>query len=120
MHEKGCKKLDRKLLCVPKRKGTKRKHRHLLTKWKPSHSFWQVSLDIMGPFPESQGNKYILLIGDQFSKWHEAVALSNQEAKTGSRVFVEHWMVRFDCTVNLHSDPGSNWCQNCLVVFALS
>ena len=42
-----------------KRKGTKQKHRHSLTKWKPSHRFWQVSLDIMGPLPKSQGNKYI-------------------------------------------------------------
>ena len=61
-----------------KRKGTKQKHRHSLTKWKPSHPFWQVSLDIMGPLPESQGNKYILLIGDQFSKLYEALALPNR------------------------------------------
>ena len=64
-----------------KRKGTKQKHRHSLTKWKPSHPFWLVSLDIMGPLPESQGDKKILLIGDQFSKWYEAVASPNQEAK---------------------------------------
>ena len=50
--------------------------------WKPSHPFWQVSLDVMGPLPESNGQKYILLIGDQFSKWYEAVAMANQEAKT--------------------------------------
>ena len=36
-----------------KRKGTKQKHRHSLTKWKPNHPFWQVSLDIMSPLPES-------------------------------------------------------------------
>ena len=52
-----------------KRKGTKQKHRHSLTKWKHSYPFWQVSLDIVGPLPEFQRNKYILLIGDQFSKW---------------------------------------------------
>ena len=64
-----------------KRKGTKQKHRHSHTKWKPSHPFWQVSLDIMGPFPESQRNKYISLSGDEFSKWYKAIALPNQEAK---------------------------------------
>ena len=42
-----------------KRKHIKQKNQHSLTKWKPSHPFWQVSLDIMGPIPESQGNKYI-------------------------------------------------------------
>ena len=63
----------------------------------------------MGPLPKSQGNKFILLIGVQFSKWYEAVALPNQEAKTVSRAFVEHWIVRFGCPVNLHSDQGSNF-----------
>ena len=92
-----------------KRKGTKQKHRHSLTKWKPSYPFWQVSLDIMGPFPESHGNKYILLIGDQFSKWYEAINLPNLEAKTVSGTFVEHWIVKFGCPVNLHSDQGSNF-----------
>ena len=29
---------------------------------KLSHSFWQVSFDIMGPLPDYQGNKYVLLI----------------------------------------------------------
>ena len=92
-------------MCL-KRKRTKQRHRKSLTKWKPSHPFWQVSLDIMGPFPESRGNKYILLIGDQFSKCYEAVALPNQEAKTASRAFVERWIVRFGCLVKLHSDQG--------------
>ena len=92
-----------------KRKCTKQKHRHSLTKWKPSHPFWQVSLDIMRPVPESQGKKYILLIGGLFSKWYEAVALPNQEAKTVAKAFVEHWIVRFGCPVNLHSDQGSNF-----------
>ena len=60
----------------------------------------------MGPLPESQGNKYILLIGNQFSNWYEAVASPNQEAKTVSRLFVEDWIVRFGCPVKLHSDQG--------------
>ena len=46
-----------------KRKDTNQKHRHLLTKWKPSYPFCQVSLNIMGQLPKSQGNNYILLIG---------------------------------------------------------
>ena len=92
-----------------KRKSTKQKQRHSLTKWKPSHQFWQASLDIMGPLPESYRNKYFLLIGDQFIKWCEAVALPSHEAKTVSRAFVEHWIVKFGCPVNLHSDQGSNF-----------
>ena len=63
----------------------------------------------MGPLPESEGNKYILLIGDQFSKWYETVALPNQEAQTVSRAFIENWILRFGCPVNLHRDQGSNF-----------
>ena len=92
-----------------KRKSTKQKHQLSLTKWKISQPFWQVSLDIKGPFLKSQGNKFILLRGDQFNKWSEDVALHNQEAKTVSRAFVEHWIVKFGSLVNLHSDQESNF-----------
>ena len=61
----------------------------------------------MGPLPESQGNKYILFIGNQFSKWYEAVALPNQGAKTVSRLFVEDWIVRFGCESNLNKENQS-------------
>ena len=95
-------------MCL-KRKYTKQKHRHSLTKCKPSHPFWKVSLDVIGPHPECQGNQYILFLGGQFMKWYEAVTLPNQETKTVSRAFVEHWIVRFDCPVHLLSDQGSNF-----------
>ena len=63
----------------------------------------------MGPLQKSQRKKYILLIGDQFSKCYEAVALPNQEAKTVAKAYDEHWIVRFGCPVNLRSDQGSKF-----------
>ena len=50
-----------------------------------------------------------MLIGDQFSKWYETLALPNQEAKTLAKAIVEHWIVRFGRPVSLHSDQGSNF-----------
>ena len=88
------------------------KHIHSLTTWKPSHPFWQVAFDIMGPLPESSGNKYILLIGDQFTKWFEVIPMSNQEAPTVAKAFVNVWVSRFGCPANLHSDKGSNFMSN--------
>ena len=58
-------------------------------------------------FRRPKEKNYLLLIVDQFSKWYEAVALHNQEEKTVAKAFVEHWIVRFGCPVNLHSDQGS-------------
>ena len=90
-------------------KSPHQKHIHSLTTWKPSHPFWQVALDIMGPLHESSGNKYILLIGDQFTKWYEAIPMSNQEASTVAKAFVNVWVSRFGCPANLHSDKGCNF-----------
>jgi len=38
----------------------------------------RVAIDVLGPLPETnQGNKYILIAMDYFSKWPEAYALPN-------------------------------------------
>ena len=50
-----------------KRKGTPQKHGHSLSTWQVSHFFWQVSMDVMGPLPDSHRSRYILLTGDQLS-----------------------------------------------------
>ena len=94
------------------KKSPHQKHIHSLTTWKPSHPFWQVALDIMGPLPESSGNKYILLVGDQFTKWYEAIPMSNQEASTVAKAFVNVWVSRFGCPANLHGDKGSHFMSN--------
>ena len=40
-------------------------------------------MDIMGPLPTTEsGQKYILAVGDYFSKWKEVFPLPNQEANT--------------------------------------
>jgi hypothetical protein len=50
----------------------------------------------MGPLPESEeGNKYILVIADYFTKWTEAFPLKNIEAQTVAKVIVEDFITRF-------------------------
>ena len=93
-------------------KSTHQKHINSLITEKPSHPFWQIALDSMGPLPESSGNKYILLIGDQFTKWYEAIPMSNQEASMVARACVDVRNSRFGCLANLHSDKGSNVLSN--------
>ena len=93
-------------------KKPQQNHRRPLTVWKPSNAFLQVALDIMRPLPESDGFKYILLIGDQFSKWYEAVPMQNQEAKTVAISFVDCWVSRLGCPANLRSDKGTDLMSN--------
>ena len=66
-------------------------------------------MNVMGPVPDSQGCRYILLIGDHFSKWYEAVEMPNQETKTVAETLVEKWITRFGCPVNHHCDKRKNF-----------
>lgn len=75
-----------------------------------SRPFERVALDILGPLPETPcKNKYILVIGDYFSKWTEAFPLPNQEASTIAKVLTEEWVCRFGVPRSIHSDQGRNF-----------
>ena len=70
----------------------------------------RVALDILGPLPTSvRGNKYILIVGDYFTKWVEAFPLENQKAETVAEVFVREFVSRFGVLLQLHSDQGRNF-----------
>ena len=70
----------------------------------------RVHLDILGPFCESaQGNRYVLMIVDQFSRWVEMVPLRIQDAQTVARSFFETYVVRFGVPFVVHTDQGRNF-----------
>ena len=42
-----------------------------------------MAVDLLGPLPEnSNGNSYVLVVGDHYSKWMEVLPVPNQEAPT--------------------------------------
>ena len=58
----------------------------------------RVHIDLMGPFVESnKGNKYILMIIDQFTKWLECYPLHDQKAETVATSFIEGFVSRLGC-----------------------
>ena len=64
----------------------------------------------MGPFPESEdGNKYILVACEYFTRWVEAYAIKNQEAKAIVRKLTDEFFFRFGLPEQLHSDQGRNF-----------
>jgi len=70
----------------------------------------RIAIDVMGPLPESdRGNKYILVVGDYFTKWMEAYAIPNQEAKTVANVLTEEFICRYGVPRIIHSDQGRNF-----------
>ena len=54
-------------------------------------------------------NQYILVVVDQFSKWVECYALSDQTAERVARTLVSEFIGRFGCPLELHSDQGRNF-----------
>ena len=67
----------------------------------------RVAIDILGLLPESaDGNKYLLIAMDYFTKWPEGYPIRNMEAVTVANVLMEGFFSRFGMPLELHSDQG--------------
>ena len=70
-----------------------------------------VGMDFLGPLPETdEGNQYILVVGDHFTKYMAAFAVPNQETSTVARILVDEYFCEkgspSSCT--LIKDPSLN------------
>ncbi|GKC49902.1 reverse transcriptase domain-containing protein [Tanacetum coccineum] len=68
-------------------------------------------LDFMGPFPQSRGNKYILVAVDYVSKWVKAQALPTNDARVVVK-FLRSLFARFGVPKALISDRGTHFCNS--------
>ncbi|GKA32663.1 reverse transcriptase domain-containing protein [Tanacetum coccineum] len=74
-------------------------------------------LDFMGPFPDSRGNKYILVAVDYVSKWVEAQALPINDARVVVK-FLKGLFARFGVpkalsVIGEHIFVTLNWKKHC-------
>ena len=68
----------------------------------------RIALDMMGPFSETDGgNRWILVIGDYFTKYKVAVPLPNITATTIAEALITNWISYFGCPLECHTDQGS-------------
>nr|GFA11696.1 reverse transcriptase domain-containing protein [Tanacetum cinerariifolium] len=65
----------------------------------------------MGPFPNSKGNKYILIAVDYLSKWVEAKALPTNDARVVVK-FLKSLFSRFGTPKAIISDRGTHFCND--------
>jgi hypothetical protein len=73
----------------------------------------RISTDVLGPLPiTARRNKYVILVGDHFTKWIEGYALPNQEAVTVAKKIVKEFVCRYGTFRQLHSDQGTNYESN--------
>ena len=69
----------------------------------------RVHIDILGPFPISRsGNRYVLMLIDQFTRWLEAYPLPDQTAEQVARVVVDQFIARFGSPLYIHSDRAED------------
>ena len=68
-------------------------------------------IDFMGPFPSSQGNKFILVAVDYVSKWVEAQAFPSCDARVVVK-FLKKLFSRFGTPRVIISDRGTHFCNS--------
>ena len=73
--------------------------------------FELVTFDIMGPIAPvtAEGNRYILVMLDHFTKWAEAFALKDQKAQTVANIIFSEYICRHGCPRRFLSDQGTNF-----------
>ena len=73
----------------------------------------RVHLYMMGPLPESdRGDKYIMVMVDQFSHWVEIQPLPEISTETTARMGIDNFISRFGYTLQIHTDQGKNFNGN--------
>ena len=86
------------------RKSPAPKHRGPLRSITAGYPMQVVAMDIVGPLPKTkEGNVYLLVITDHFSKWVEAYPIPNQEAITAAQKLVDKFL---STPEQLHADTG--------------
>jgi len=66
-------------------------------------------IDLMGPFPPSHNNLYILVAVDYVSKWVEAIATPSNDSKVVIKFFQKNILTRFGTPRALLSDNGTHF-----------
>uniref|UniRef100_A0A674P0I3 Gypsy retrotransposon integrase-like protein 1 n=1 Tax=Takifugu rubripes TaxID=31033 RepID=A0A674P0I3_TAKRU len=95
--------------CTVQKGPTRRSHAPL-QQYQVGAPMERVGVDILGPFPTTdQGNRYVLVAMDYFTKWPEAYAVPDQSASTTAEHLVNEMFCRFRVPEELHSDQGRNF-----------
>ena len=94
-------------------KKPSRKSRYSLRSYHAGYPMERVHLDILGPLDETvSGNRYILVMVDQFTKWVELEALPEQTAELTAKAAVNRFFTCLGCPSVIHTDQGRNFDSN--------
>ena len=86
--QRWCRQCD---VCAMHKTGPPKKHAEL-NQIKVGSPLELIAIDIMGPLPQTvNGNRFIVVVSDYFSKWTEAYALPQHTAKDVADILVPQW-----------------------------
>ena len=102
----GCQK------CMQKKDPTKTKTAPMQTV-RSGYPMERLAVDILGEFPVTErGKKYILVLGDYFTKWTECFPMINMESETVAKIIINEVISRFGIPNTIHSDQGRQFESN--------
>ena len=68
-----------------------------------------MHVDVVGPLAPSQGFSHLLTVVDRFTRWPEAIPVSNTSALFLARALLQNWVSRFGTPEHITSDRGSQF-----------
>lgn len=70
----------------------------------------KLQMEFIGPLPQTaQGNRYCLVISDNFTKWVEAFPARNNTASATAKILVEHVFSQWGVPKEIDSDHGQRF-----------
>ena len=99
-------------------------HRHtcapLQERTLPTTRFQSIHIDLVGPLPVSQNNRYLLTIIDRFTRWPEAIPLPDSQVATCAMALLQHWIARFGVPEDITTQQTKLYYRNIITILSFA